>query len=385
MSDAELEARIEANKKIYTEHFDPLYVEALVENLFETIDETWFRSRFIGFDAMPERNNPDVQLILASNHSGMAFPWDAIVFVGGLARIHKFEKKASLRPLTAPMLSQSTLMNPYLIKNFWKRAGGVDASTLNFETLMRQKESNILIYPEGVAGIGKGFNRRYQLQKFATSILRMSLKYKTDVIPFATINGEYINPYVYSFDPVNKLVQKIGVPFIPVGLLTTLLPFFPWLFYFAFPANLTFIRGKRIKPYEIIDRPFEEVTRADLEKLRDEMHAQMQRQFDQAVEEFGQQPFRARHLVKCCFKNKHNFPFFLPVGWPFLFTEFERQYQKTIGKMKKMRLSFGRLFKFIFRNPITLAYFIPILGWIPILIKGYRENSIKSKKQESKT
>ena len=214
---------VEANQSIYTRFFDPGYVESLDRNIFKHIDRHYFRCRFINFDTFPERNNPDRPLIFAGNHSGMAFPWDAIMFNAGLLRLGGYNLRTSVRTLIAPPLAATRLMNVFLVKNFWRRAGGVAATTLNFETMMQRLESDIMIYPEGVPGIGKGFNNRYQLQRFAGSFIRMSLKYKTDIIPVHTINGEYINPYVFSLEKVNKVMRKIGIPFLPLGLLPLML------------------------------------------------------------------------------------------------------------------------------------------------------------------
>jgi hypothetical protein len=30
----------------------------------------------------------------------------------------------------------------------------------------------------------------------------------------------------------------------------------------------------------------------------------------------------------------------------------------------------------LWRNPLVLAYFIPVLGWLPLAIKGYRDNKL---------
>ena len=106
----------------------------------------------------------------------------------------------------------------------------------DFETMMLQNEHNLLIYPEGVPGIGKGFNKRYQLQRFSSSFITMSIKYRTDIVPILTVNGEFINPYAYRSQVLNNLVNKIGVPFLPVGLVSLLIPFQPWIFYMGFPA-----------------------------------------------------------------------------------------------------------------------------------------------------
>ena len=374
LSKEELAEAIEKNKKIYDEYLDKEFVITLIDNVLSIIDETYFRSVFIGFRELPERNNPDHPLIYASNHSGMAFPWDAMVFSGGLLKKHGYNWKNSVRPLTAPQLSEITLMNPFLMKNVWKRCGGIDATSLNFETMMQYKDAELLIYPEGIAGIGKGFNHKYELQRFSTSMLRMSLKYKTDIIPFSTINGEYINPYVFSIKWVNKLSAKIGIPYIPIGLVTPFILVQPWIFYMAFPAKLYYVMGERIKPYEMIDKPFDEVTREDLLELSQKVHDEMQAQTDEAEEKWGKDPYLLREFWKRFGKNFKRFPFNMPFGWPLIFTEYERQFERYLKTGEKVNLKLGPFstIRMLFRNPIVFCYFIPILGWIPLLIKGYR-------------
>jgi len=376
ISDSELLQLVAANKKIYWEHYDPVFLRNLIDQVMAVVDETYFRSRFVGFSELPQRNNPKRPLIYAGNHTGMSFPWDAMIFVGGFFKKHGYDTSKSLRALTAPMLSKTALMNPFLMKDVWKKAGGIDANTLNFETMMEYQDSDLLIYPEGVPGIGKGFNKRYQLQRFSTSFLRMSIKYKTDIIPFATINGEYINPYSYSLPWLNKLANKIGIPFFPIGILSLLLLFQPWLFYSALPAKLIFVRGERIKPYEMINKPFPEITRADLEDLRDNVHRKMQAQLDEAVKTWGNKPYQMKEFWQKFIENIRKFPYNLPFGWPLIFSEFERKYYRTDQKPVKLKLGLLSTLRIMIQNPITIAFFIPLLGWIPLLIRGYRHKDL---------
>lgn len=65
---------MEDNKKILHESFNLRYTRYLLENLIKPISDIWFRAKWVGFDDFPERNQPDRPLILATNHSGMAFP-----------------------------------------------------------------------------------------------------------------------------------------------------------------------------------------------------------------------------------------------------------------------------------------------------------------------
>ncbi|WP_020530580.1 hypothetical protein [Flexithrix dorotheae] len=380
---AQLQQAIEKNKNVLTEHFDLDYAKALNKHAIGWLTKYYFRAQFIGFDELPERNNPDFPLIFASNHSGMAFPWDGIIFLSGLFDKWDYLHNAP-RPLTAPMLSQSTLMNPFLIRNLWKRVGSIDATTLNFETLMQYSDYNLMIYPEGVPGIGKGFNNKYKLQRLSTSMVRMSLKYKTDIILISSVNGEYINPGHYSNNWVNRIIQKIGIPFLPLGWLTLILLLQPWLFYYGLPAKLTFVMGSRIKPHEWTNKPFEEMERKDLEELRDKIHGIMQTDLDKAVRDYGKNPYQWKEHFKTLFTNWKKMPFLLPWAWPLLFSEFQRKYTKYGNGNFEMKLGFWSFFRILFRNPFIFAYFIPILGWIPVLLKGYKNAQFNKKNKGAK-
>ena len=368
-SEPELTPLLKANQKIYTEYMDRDFATAFAKHVIAPLDQYYFRSEFVGFDSFPQRHNPERPLIFAGNHSGMAFPWDAIIFSFILFKRGNYDMSQAVRPLTAPML-QSRLMNPFLVKDFWKRAGSIPATLLNFETMMYHQHSDILVYPEGVPGIGKGFDKRYQLQRFATSFIRISLKYKTDIIPFATVNGEHINPHAYSSAPLNNLVNKIGIPFLPVGLMTLLIPLQPWLFYFGFPAKLTYVMGRRIKPYEIIDRPIEKITEDDVRYVTETVRKQMQEELSDAVSRYGAKPYAAKKFFAVCRQNVKKFPYFLPFFWPSLFAECERRFDENDTKPWKLDLLAG--LKAFLKRPINFAFFLPLFGWIPILWRGFK-------------
>lgn len=369
LTETEVNALVRANQKTVTQLADRAFAVNLVKQVLDPLDQCYFRSEFIGFDPFPERNNPDRPLIFASNHAGMAFPWDGIIFTSQLLKRNGFDFSRSVRALTAPMLSQTTLMNPFLVADFWKRVGSVDATSLNVETMMHDNDTHVLIYPEGVPGIGKGFDKRYRLQRFATSFVRVSLKYRTDIIPFATVNGEYINPYAYHSAAVNKIANKIGIPFLPLGLMTALIPFQPWLFYFGFPAKLTYVMGKRIKPYEMLDKPLDKITEAEVQDLTERVRRQMQEELTQAVRTYGGRPYAAKEFFVNCGKNVKKFPYFLPFFWPSLFAEVERRSRENDNGQWDLSLLSG--IKAFLKRPLSFAFFLPILGWIPILWRGY--------------
>jgi 1-acyl-sn-glycerol-3-phosphate acyltransferase len=380
LSPAQLADAIRANEPILTAFYQENYPISLEKNIFDGLNSAYFRAQFIGFGSdklpIPQRNQPDKPLIFISNHSGMAFPWDAMVMNSGLFKLAGHQLYETPRTLVAPMLSQTNLMCPYTIPSLWHRASGLDATTLNFETMMQYNTSNVLIYPEGVPGIGKGFSKKYELQQFSTSFVRMSLKHRTDVYPILSINGEYINPYAYTWEPINRLTRKIGIPFLPLSPILIALLLQPWIFYFGFPAQLNFVLGKKISPYLMTDKHYDDITDEEVRAIRDKIRASMQSDMNAAVAEYGQKPWDFWNLIKTNLQQLHKFPFFNAPTWVLLFLEHERRFKQHPETVQDMQFTTWDLVKSFFYNPLAICFFIPILGWIPIAIKGYKNHRI---------
>lgn len=367
------------NKQEIERHYDENFLKNLTSDMFEVIYNVWFRPVFVGFDELPKRNNPQRPLIFFSNHSGMAFPWDAMVFTYGLNKKLNFGQD-TFKVLTSPMLSFSSFMNPFQIKNLWKRAGAVDATFLNFETLMHQDKHHVMIYPEGVPGIGKGFDKRYQLQEFKSSFIRMSIKYRTEIYPIHTVNGEYIDPITYSNKWLNKMMNYGGIPFMPLGPITLLLILQPWVFYIAYPAKLTFVMGKGIRPFDWVNKPYEDITQEEFREMAERVRSIAQEELLEAVKVYGKSPFNLKELLSKMAQNWKRIPHILPFNWPIIFTEFERRYRKGERNIH-VKTSGWHILWYLFRNPVTLFFFLPILGWIPLIIRGFRNSTLKNHKK----
>lgn len=360
------------NVRIIHEYFDIDYTKHLIKNVINLLNKYYFRSSFIGFENMPERNNPDVPLIFASNHSGMAFPWDGIILAAGIYEMFDYSPN-TMRPLASPMLSESKLMNPYLYDNLWKIVGSVDASFLNFETMMQQNDHNLLIYPEGVPGIAKGFNHRYQLQRFSSSFITMSIKYRTDIVPILTVNGEFVNPVAYKSTWLNKLVNKLGVPFFPVGPISLFIPLQPWIFYMGFPAKLTYVLGKSISPYKMTDKKIEELSYAELVDIKEKVQQDMQLQLSEAARKYGKKPYKIREFFSVTVRNLNKLPYSMPFGWPLLFEQFNKWWRSDNKDKKPFNPGLRSSLKILLTSPRLISFYIPVIGWIPILIKGLQK------------
>lgn len=362
---------IEENLKVYTRNYSKPYMEAFCKHVLNHIRKVWYRAEFIGFDDLPKRNNPDSPLIYATNHSGMAFPWDAIVFISEIVD-RKYPDPNGIRALISPMLTKYPYMCPFLIDGLWWKAGCINASLLNFETGMKINQSNILIFPEGIDGIGKGFDKRYEFQSFKTSFLRMSIRYKSDVIPFYVVNGEFNNPLAYNIKPLTKFVRKFGMPFFPLGPVIFMAIFQPWIFYVSLPSKLTFIMGNPIKVYDMVEqKPYGDFSQKELKSTAEEIRQIMQNELSSYKEKYGKKFYDVRGLLKSMWKNRRYFFRYFPMFWPLVMTYFDVNYDEKMGE-ESLKFSFKKCLKTIIKRPIVLAMYLPVLGWLFIWLKSIR-------------
>ena len=389
MSNLALDLEREANTSAQNEDqelpsLDPAYAFRITSRIMRHLNKNYFRSRFVGFDEPIRGKHPGAPVIYASNHSGMAFPWDGMALSAGVFEKSGYQLKDAMRPIASPLLSKHRAMSPFLLEEFWRRQGAIDATMENFQANMDEDGVNLLIYPEGIGGIGKGFNRRYEVQRISTSMVRMSIEHKADIVLVSTVGGEYINPLSYSFDTLNKLSQKLGVPFVPVGPSLGFIVAQPWMTYFAFPAKLTFVRGQTFRPYEMVDgRPLSQVSDREIRDIRDIIHEEMQAELDDAVRVYGDKPYAVEELAKSIMENIKELHLFFPVFWPLLFWETE-EHNRAHPEMKISKSSFGKqaqrildsvasreaearptlgsLLRTITKNPSILSLYMPGVG-----------------------
>jgi hypothetical protein len=170
-------------------------------------------------------------------------------------------------------------------------------------------------------------------------------------------------------------VNKIGVPFFPIGPISLLLPLQPWIFYMGFPAKLTYVCGKAIRPYQMTSKCIDELDYEELVEIKEKVHTEMQKQLNEAVAVYGKKPYHLKEFIKKNLKNPGKFPYSMPLGWPLLFEYFNKQWKKNKIDEKPLKLGFLSTLKIIFQSPKQLIFYLPLIGWIPMLIKGISKKS----------
>ncbi len=337
------------------EPLDPDYMLDMVEKFFGPLTRHYFRPRFLGLRNLPA----DGPAILAANHSGSAFPYDAMVLDCELYRLQQPEPDRKCRSVFEKTLSATWWMRPFGIDNFWRRGGGVDMTFDNFDRLL-QRGQRVLYYPEGVPGIGKGFQRRYQLQRFSSSFVIHAARNGAPVVPIYIINAEWIIPFAFMLRPLDALMNRLfKVPFMPLpwGVLAVT---FPFLWYLALPARLIFVIGEPVDVAAMVREagltdlaePDREAMRAIAERVR----RGMQTRLDRHVERYGRWPYQWRLLRRHFREAKGRRMLFLPLAWVWKFVRHARDRQRPPARNAVHKL---------LRDWDLFFYYVPF-GWFPL-------------------
>src|SRR2546430_58208 len=64
----------------------------------------------------------------------------------------------------------------------------------------------IMVFPEGVRGLNKTYDKRYQLQEFGSGFMRLALETQTPVLPVAVVGAEEQAPAFFDFKAAAKLI-----------------------------------------------------------------------------------------------------------------------------------------------------------------------------------
>ena len=341
------------------EPFDPEFSRRILDDAFYPIVDHYFRPRLLGAHALPEGG----PLILAANHSGSAFPYDGMVLDSLLWRRDGMRTEAKFRSVYEKMLSQRWWMRPFGIDNFWRRAGGVDLTFDNFDRLLARGE-RVIYYPEGVAGIGKGFRRRYRLQPFSTSFVILAARHGAPVFPVHVINAEWVIPFNFTLPPLDWIMEEVfGVPFLPLPGAAFAITF-PWAWYLATPARMIFVVGQPLDMRSLLrdegvtDLANTERDRARIKRVAERVRRKVQGELDVHVKRHGRRPYQARSLVRALGRARGNAVLgrVLPTNWAVNFNRANRNERRQPAR--------GRLHA-VLRDWDLLGFYLP-LGW-PLL------------------
>jgi 1-acyl-sn-glycerol-3-phosphate acyltransferase len=153
-----------------------------------------------GIEHVPPRG----RVMLVGNHSG-GYAIDAGMVIA-----------ACFFELEPPRLAQGMadrFINRIPFLSQWTNRGGQIMGLPQHAQQLLQDDRMLLVFPEGARGTAKLFWERYSLRHFGTGFVRLALKTKTPIVPFAFLGGGEAVPTVANLKLLGKL---LGVPYVPV-------------------------------------------------------------------------------------------------------------------------------------------------------------------------
>jgi 1-acyl-sn-glycerol-3-phosphate acyltransferase len=182
----------------------------------------YFQVKCTGLEHVPPRG----RAMLVGNHSG-GVALDAAMVIASCF----FE-------LNPPRLAQGMaekFINRFPFASTWaSRCGQLTGLPEHAQRLL-ETDRLLMVFPEGARGTAKLWKERYTLVDFGTGFLRLALRTRSPIIPFAFLGGSDAIPTVTN---LYKLGHLLGVPYLPLT---------PWLLPLPRPAALSIHYGEPLR------------------------------------------------------------------------------------------------------------------------------------------
>jgi 1-acyl-sn-glycerol-3-phosphate acyltransferase len=169
-----------------------------VAPLVDFLYSRWFRVEVEGAPRVPTGG-----ALLVANHAG-ALPLDGPI-------LHEALRRERPDLPDSRWLAEDQVFYAPLLGTLFNRLGAVRASPDNATRLLAEGRP-VLIFPEGIQGIGKPFRDRYRLQRFGRGgFVKLALRTGRPILPVAIMGAEETLPLL------GKLPGgPLGVPYLPV-------------------------------------------------------------------------------------------------------------------------------------------------------------------------
>jgi 1-acyl-sn-glycerol-3-phosphate acyltransferase len=165
----------------------------------------YFRTEVHGIE-----NVPQGRVLLVANHAGQ-LPLD-----GALIAAAMFMDAEPPRIVRA-MVEKWAVGLPF-VSMLLARVGQVVGVPENATRLLLQGEA-LLVFPEGVRGVAKTFEHRYQLTDFGSGFMRLAVETQTPIVPVAVVGAEEQYISVANFEALAKVLGMPAFPIVPQLLL----------------------------------------------------------------------------------------------------------------------------------------------------------------------
>lgn len=196
---------------------------------FDFLYYKYWRIDTTGIENIPNTG----RALIVGNHSG-ALPYDGAML--GITILNEHPVRDDARFLVEDFVYYMPFLGSYMY-----RLGGIRACPENAQRIL-ETGNLLVVFPEGVKGLGKFYKDRYKLQRFGRGgFIRLCIQTQSPLIPVGIVGAEEIHPIIYKS---NSLAKMLGVPYLPItptfplmGLLGMLPLPSKWAIHFGKPLD----------------------------------------------------------------------------------------------------------------------------------------------------
>jgi 1-acyl-sn-glycerol-3-phosphate acyltransferase len=149
---------------------------------------------------------PGGRVLLIANHAGQ-LPFDAAML--GASILLEAEPPRIARGMGEYWIPQLPFVSVAA-----SRAGHLVGTPENCTALLEAGEC-VIVFPEGVRGMNKTFDQRYQLQRFGLGFIRLALETGTPIVPVGIVGSEEQQPGLANLERLGSMLSMPALPITP--------------------------------------------------------------------------------------------------------------------------------------------------------------------------
>lgn len=224
--DPEVEARVDRMEIPFNaQGVDPYGISkvylARMYTMFTFLYRKYFRVSVLGIENVPKRG----RTMLVGNHSG------GVAIDGAMTIASMFWEMDP--PRLAQGMAEKFINRVPFMSTWASRCGHFTGLPEHAERLLSD-DRLLMVFPEGARGTAKLYKERHSLVDFGSGFVRLALKTKTPIVPFAFLGGGEAVPTIMNAYTLGKMV---GAPYIPIT---------PYIFAVPLPVSLEVRYGEPI-------------------------------------------------------------------------------------------------------------------------------------------
>lgn len=236
---------------------DPIF-EARMKPFFDFLYKTWWRVETTGVTHIPNEG----RALLVANHSG-ALPYDGAMIKAAVLNEHPAHREVR------PLIENFVYYFPFG-GSFMSRVGGARACQENAQMLL-ERDQLVIVFPEGVKGVGKLYSKRYQLQRFGRGgFIKLALRTESLIVPVAVVGAEEAMPLIGRANWLGRIFKLPYVPITPTFPWLGLLGLIPyptkWYIHFGKPFDFSSY-GPEATEDDILVNQFSEMVRSNIQEM----------------------------------------------------------------------------------------------------------------------